>query len=80
MKQYRRITSKNGVKMVVAQDANGYAVFTLEEWKAGEGYRYPEYDGITDEKEAMSQAKNYGGVEKEEAGFIRRCGLLMQRG
>ena len=47
-------------QMVIAQDKNGsYAVFTKEEWSQGQGYRYPEFDGIDNLAEAESQAKHY---------------------
>lgn len=60
MKKINSITSKTGVKMVIAQDnMSGYAVFTAEEYSQGEGYRYAEFDGIINIEEAISQAKNY---------------------
>jgi hypothetical protein len=60
MKKITELTSKSGEKMVIAQDSmEGYAVFTKDEWKQGKGYRYSEYDGISNIKEAVSQAINY---------------------
>lgn len=60
MKLIKRIISKTGIKMVIAQDTmDGYAVFTAEEFSMGEGYRYVEFDGIVNFDEAISQAKHY---------------------
>ena len=60
MKKVKEITSKIGERMVIAIDnMEGYAVFTKYEWKQGKGYRYAEYDGITNIEEAISQAINY---------------------
>lgn len=54
----KKIKQLNG--MVIAQDKAGdYAVFTKDEWSQGEGYRYPEFDGITNLAEAEEQARNY---------------------
>ena len=60
MKKVKELTSKSGVKMIIAIDnMEGYAVFTKDEWIQGNGYRYAEYDGITNIEEAISQAINY---------------------
>jgi hypothetical protein len=60
MKKVKALISKTGIKMIIAIDnMEGYAVFTKEEWTQGKGFRYAEYDGITNIKEAISQAINY---------------------
>lgn len=59
MKKVKTLTSESGIKMVIAQDANGYAVFTAEEFAYGKGFRYAEFDGIDNLAEAVSQAKYY---------------------
>jgi hypothetical protein len=60
MKRIKALTSKSGEKMVIAYNDNlEYSVFTAEEYSQGEGYRYAEFDGITNIDEAVSQARNY---------------------
>lgn len=59
MKKIKTLTSKTGVKMVIAQDETGYAVFTADEYSQGKNFRYPEYDGIDNLDEAISQAKHF---------------------
>lgn len=59
MNKIQVITSKNGIKMVIGHDLEGYAVFTAEEWSQGKDFRYPEFDGIDGIEEARSQAKHY---------------------
>lgn len=59
MKRIKSLTSKTGVKMVIAQNVDGYAVFTADEYSQGEGCRYAEYDGISNIDEAISQAKHF---------------------
>ena len=59
MKKVKSLTSKNGVKMVIANDVDGYAVFTKDEYDQGKVYRYSEFDQIDDYLEAWTQAKNY---------------------
>jgi len=59
MKKVKQLTSKNGVKMVIAKDESGYSVFTKEEWDQGKDFRYPEFDEIENIGEAIGQAKHY---------------------
>lgn len=48
-------------KLVIAQDktTGEYSIFTISEWSYGQGYRYPEYEGIEKIEEATELAKDF---------------------
>jgi len=54
-KMKRRCTIGNYL-IAFDQKTNTYSVFTKEEYAYGEGYRYPEYDGIETIAEAREKA------------------------
>jgi len=55
----KKIKKVNG--LIIAQDKDGtYSVFLEDEWTMGQGFRYAEFDGISNLDEAVEQAKFYG--------------------
>ena len=54
----KKICMINGNVIALDEKTSTYSVFTKEEYAYGEGYRYPEFDGMETIEEAKEQARD----------------------